>query len=31
LRARARPSVQATFDAAGISEQLRGLFVARPV
>ena len=30
LRAQARPSVQATFDAAGISEQLHGLFVGRP-
>jgi glycosyltransferase involved in cell wall biosynthesis len=30
LRAQARPSVQATFDATGISEQLRGLFVGRP-
>jgi glycosyltransferase involved in cell wall biosynthesis len=30
LRAQARASVQATFDAAGISEQLRGLFVGRP-
>lgn len=30
LRAQARPSVQATYDATGISEQLRGLFVGRP-